>query len=142
MFAVPLKSIPLEEPTINLTSMLDVVLLLIMYFMLATRFIEEERQYDIQLPTASSGAALTSQPDEIVVNIAETGVITVRTQTQTVEELEGLLKSAREAFPGQIVIVRGDGRVPYQRVMDVMSAVRRSGIRNVSLANRPPEGEE
>jgi biopolymer transport protein ExbD len=136
---LPLKSIPLEEPTINLTSMLDVVLLLIMYFMLATRFIEEERQYDIQLPTASNAAALTGQPDEIVVNIQENGALTVRSQTLTEAELETLLQEAVERFPGQTVIVRGDGRVPYQRVMDVMSAIRRAKIRNLSLANRPGE---
>jgi len=134
---VPLKSMPLEEPAINLTSMLDVVLLLILYFLFATQFIQEEQQYDIQLPTVPEAVALTGQPDEIVVNVEESGLITVRSEHKSLTELQTLLEQAREKFPGQAVIVRGDGRVPYQKVMDVMSIVRRAGIRNLSLANRP-----
>ncbi len=134
---MPLKSLPLEEPSINLTTMLDVVMLLIIFFMLGTQFTEAERQYDIQLPTVADTAALTGQPDEIVVNVQEDGQITVRTERRTLAELEALLIEARERFPGQTVIVRGDGRAVYQQIMDVMSTVRRAGIRNLSLANRP-----
>lgn len=128
---------PLEEPAINLTSMLDVVLLLILYFLFATQFIQEEQQYDIQLPTVPDAVALTGQPDEIVVNVEESGLIVVRSEQKSLTELQALLELAREKFPGQAVVVRGDGRVPYQKVMDVMSIVRRAGIRNLSLANRP-----
>ncbi|MDX1970274.1 MAG: biopolymer transporter ExbD [Planctomycetaceae bacterium] len=134
---MPLKSMPLEEPAINLTSMLDVVLLLILYFLFATQFIQEEQQYDIQLPTVPDAVALTGQPDEIVVNVEESGLIVVRSEQKSLTELQALLELAREKFPGQAVVVRGDGRVPYQKVMDVMSIVRRAGIRNLSLANRP-----
>lgn len=134
---MPLKSLPLDEPGINLTSMLDVVMLLIIFFMLGTQFTEEERQYDIQLPTVAETAALTGQPDEIVVNIQEDGAITVKSERKSLGELEALLQEARERFPGQAVVIRGDGRIVYQRIMDVMSTVRKSGIRNLSLANRP-----
>lgn len=135
--AVPLKSLPLDEPGINLTSMLDVVMLLIIFFMLGTQFTEDEREYDIQLPTVADTAALTGQPDEIVVNVQENGTITVKSESKSLAELESMLKDARERFPGQSVVIRGDGRIPYQQMMDVMSAVRKSGIRNLSLANRP-----
>jgi len=70
---VPLKSIPLEEPTLNLTPMLDVVLNLLVFFMLATQFKEYERQYDIQLPSVADATALTGQPDEIIVNVQADG---------------------------------------------------------------------
>ena len=117
--------------------MLDVVMLLIIFFMLGTQFTEEERQYDILLPTVADTAALTGQPDEIVVNIEEGGTISVRSQNQTLDELSVLLKNAVERFPGQAVVIRGDGRIPYQQVMDVMSTVRKAGVRSLSLANRP-----
>lgn len=136
---MPLKSLPLDEPTINLTSMLDVVMLLIIFFMLGTQFREEERQYDIQLPTVSDATALTGQPDEIVVNVSVEGTITLRGKSRSIEEVEAELKEASQTFPGQAVVVRGDGRVVLQKVMDVMAAVRRAGIRNLSLANRPQE---
>ncbi|MBI1347486.1 biopolymer transporter ExbD [bacterium] len=136
---MPLKSLPLDEPGINLTSMLDVVMLLIIFFMLGSQFTEEERQYDIQLPTVADTPALTGQPDEIVVNIREDGRISARKVEMTLEELAAFLQDAAERFPGQAVVVRGDAHTEYQHVMDVMSTARKAGIRNLSLANRPRE---
>ena len=75
---MPLKTEPLEEPTINLTSMLDVVMLLIIFFMVGTKFSEEERQTGIQVPTVSENLALSGQPDEIIVNVTVDGKITVQ----------------------------------------------------------------
>jgi biopolymer transport protein ExbD len=137
---MPLKTSQLEEPSINLTSMLDVVMLLIIFFMLSTQFREEERQYDVKLPTVSDAAALTGQPDEIIVNVAANGEITVRQATVDLAQLEAMMRLAYEKFAGQGVILRGDGSAPYQRIMDVMSACRRGGIQNLSLAHRPNGG--
>lgn len=133
---MPLKTLPLEEPTINLTSMLDVVLNLIIFFMISTQFIQEERQYDVKLPTVSAATALSGQPDEIVVNVLADGSFQIKGDRVGNQELLTLLKFARERFPGQSVVVRADGDGKYQPVMDVLSACRVAGIRNVSLANR------
>ena len=139
---MPLKSSQLEEPTINLTSMLDVVMLLIIFFMLATEFSEEERQYDVKLPTVADATALTGQPDEIVVNVSANGAISVRNAAVDLTDLEAVMRLAHEKFAGQGVIIRGDGAGQYQYVMDAMSACRRAGIKNLSLAHRPKEGAE
>lgn len=131
---MPLKTEPLEEPTINLTSMLDVVMLLIIFFMVGTTFSEEERQAGIQIPTVSNNAALSGQPDEIIINITVDGNITVRKETHTLESLKKMLESAKEVFPGQRVVIRGDGRGTYQQVADVISTCTTAGITKVSLA--------
>lgn len=133
---MPLKTLPLDEPSINLTSMLDVVLNLIIFFMISTQFIQEERQYDVKLPTVSEATALSGQPDEIVVNVLANGSLMVKGKSVATAELELLLTVARERFPGQAVVVRADGDGKYQPVMDVLAACRRADIRNVSLANR------
>lgn len=134
---MPLKLDPLEEPSINLASMLDIVMLLLMFFMIGTQFKDQERQYDIQLPLVADATALSGQPDEIVLNIAVDGTITVSGQRRSLPEVEEWLGGVRRNFPGQSVIIRGDGRGEYQHIMDVMAAVRRAGIRNLSLANKP-----
>lgn len=133
---MPLKSLPLDEPSINLTSMLDVVLNLIIFFMISTQFIQEERQFDVKLPTVSEATALSGQPDEIVVNVLSNGDLVLKGKTVTAGELEAVLKFARERFPGQAVVIRADGEGKYQPVMDVLALCRRVEIRNVSLANR------
>jgi biopolymer transport protein ExbD len=136
---MPLKTIPLDEPGINLTSMLDVVMLLIMFFMAGTQFKDVERQYDIQLPTVQDATAVSGLPDEIVVNVQRDGQLVVRAEVRTPEGLEALLREARERYPGQAVVVRGDADVPYRHIMQAMGACRRAGIRNLSLAYRPGE---
>lgn len=137
---MPLKTSQLEEPSINLTSMLDVVMLLIIFFMLSTQFREEERQYDVKLPTVADATALTGQPDEIIVNVAADGTITVHQEAVSLSDLEAVMRLAHDRFAGQAVIIRGDGSGQYQHVMDVMAACRRAGIKNLSLAHRPKAG--
>lgn len=134
---MPLKTEPLEEPSINLTSMLDVVMLLIIFFMVGTKFSEEERQTGIQVPTVSENLALSGQPDEIIVNVNVDGKVKVRSDELTLEGLKTMLAEAREVFPGQAVVIRGDGRGEYQTVMDVISTCKIAGIKNVSLAHTP-----
>lgn len=138
---MPLKTEPLDEPTMNLTSMLDVVMLLIIFFMVSTKFSEEERQSTVQVPTVSDSVAMSSQPDELIVNVTVDGQISVRTKPYTLESLKEMLIGVREGFPGQAVVIRGDGRGTYQTVVDVMSAVKSAGIKTVSLAHSPiPKG--
>lgn len=134
---MPLKTEPLEEPSINLTSMLDIVMLLIIFFMVGTKFSEEERQTGIQVPSVSDNVALSSQPDEIIINVTVDGNVSVRNETYTLETLKAMLESARGVFPGQGVVIRGDGRGNYQAVMDVISACKAAGIKTLSLAHTP-----
>ena len=134
---MPLKTAPLEEPSINLTSMLDVVMLLIIFFMVGTKFAEEERQTGIQLPNVSENFALSGQPDEIVVNVDANGKVKVQGEDLTPDSLRILLDAARFAFPNQAVLIRGDGRCEYQQVMDVFSTCKEVVIKNVSVAHAP-----
>lgn len=134
---MPLKTEPLEEPSINLTSMLDVVMLLIVFFMVGTKFSEEERQTAIQVPSVSDNLAMSGQPNEIIVNVTADGKVSVRSESHTLDSLKSMLEAARQTFPGQGVIIRGDGRGNYQYVMDVLSTCKAAGIRSVSLAYSP-----
>ena len=134
---MPLKTEPLEEPSINLTSMLDIVMLLIIFFMVSTKFAEEERQTGIQLPSVSENFALSGQPDEIVVNVDLDGKVKVQNEDLTLDSLRIMLDAARFAFPNQAVVIRGDGRCEYQTVMDVFSTCKEAGIKNVSVAHTP-----
>ena len=138
---MPLKTEPIDEPNLNLTPMIDVVFLLIIFFMVGTRFTQLERQYDINLPTVSDAQPLTEKPDDIVVNVSREGGIVVRGEAKTPEQLEAELATARENYPGQGVVIRGDAQGAYQNVMDVLVLCRRAGIAAVSLSGQPVTGE-
>ena len=138
---MPLKMEPLEEPNLILTPVIDIMLLLLIFFMVATEFADEERSIDIELPTASETAALVSLPDPATVNVTAAGEIFLQGDSVAVPDLEQRLAAMRENYPGQAVLVRGDGAAAYQRIIDVLAAVKRAGIASVSLANRPAEQE-
>jgi biopolymer transport protein ExbD len=133
---MPLKVEPLEEPYLNMTPMVDVILNLLIFFMLGTRFAEEERQLDIQLPRVTHAQSLTAPPDEIIVNVFADGRLVVNQKPTSPSELQSLLATAYARFDDQAVLIRGEGHGRYQSVMDVLSICQRAGIHNYSLATQ------
>lgn len=134
---MPLKTLPAEEPNLNLTPMVDIVFLLIIFFMVGTQFSEMERSIDVQLPTATDVAPLTGVPDAKVVDIRADGSIHFEKSEVPLEELQARLERAREAFADQAVILRGDRECQYQKIMDVLAVCQRARIASISLANKP-----
>jgi biopolymer transport protein ExbD len=132
---MPLRTEQGEEPNINLTPMIDVVLNLMIFFMVGTQFIELERQYEISLPTVTEAQPLTSLPDEIIVNVSKDGTLYLGQDKIDVNALEARLRDARKRYAEQMVVIRGDGEGRYQEVMSVLNVCRRAGISNIQLAN-------
>jgi biopolymer transport protein ExbD len=133
---VPLKVEPLEEPYLNMTPMVDVILNLLIFFMLGSRFAAEEQQVDIQLPKVSQAQPLTAPPDEIVINVFADGHLVVDQNSVSADELKRLLAEARQRYRDQAVLIRGDGKVDYQSVMDVLSICQSAEISKYSLATQ------
>jgi biopolymer transport protein ExbD len=134
---MPLRTESLEEPSLNLTPMIDIVFLLIIFFMVGTRFSEIEQQFDVELPTAAAVEPLSRQPDAIVVNVTRSGQVSVKGEGLSLEELQQRLESARKAWSEQAVLIRGDGEGVYQAVIDVMNVCHKAKIHRFSLAFQP-----
>ena len=64
-----------EEFVVNLTPLIDVVFLLLIFFMVSTTFLEPEREIEVELPTAESGGEPQEAPDELILNIVKDGGI-------------------------------------------------------------------
>lgn len=143
---MPLKLPEPEEPVLNLTPMVDVVLQLVIFFMVGTSFVERDRkrehQYEVALPTVTEAQPLTALPDELVVNVARDGQLFLGREPRTAGELEGELQAAVARYQDQAVVVRGDGEGPYQHVMTVLNLCKRAGVANVQLANRLEAGTQ
>lgn len=134
---MPLKAFSAEdEPTINMTPMIDCVFLLLIFFMVGTTFSKQERHLEIKLPTVSNAMPLTSAPDEIVLTILSEGSVQVGTEKFDLAQLQAHLQEAKKRFAEQAVIVRGSGPDPYQYVADVLEVCERAEISNISLASR------
>jgi biopolymer transport protein ExbD len=123
-----------ELPTLNLTAMIDVLLCLIIFFVLGTKFIEHERQIELKLPHVKAGDALTAAPEKKTINVYEDGQITLDGKSVTLEELTARLAAARAQYRALGVMVRGDGAATFQRVASVLNACKRAGIADLAIA--------
>jgi biopolymer transport protein ExbD len=127
-----------ELPHINMTPMVDVVLCLLVFFMVATRLYDwDESEFRVQVPQVGSAAPLTEAPDDLVLTIVGPGRVEMLGQSFGLVTLGAELRSARERYADQAVQVRGDAGLTYQDVADVLSACEEAGIANVRLRVRP-----
>ena len=136
---MPLKTDTLEEPQLNLTPMIDVVFLLIIFFMVGARFTEEshDQQFDVELPSASAVQTMSRTPDPLVITVYRSGRIQLKNRDLNQTELVQELKAAKDAYADQAVLIRGDGEGQYQAVIDVMNACYQVQIKKFSLAFQP-----
>ena len=123
-----------DDARVNLTPMIDVVFLLIIFFMVATKFHELEREIDVALPKTSDAQPLTEPPQEIIINVKRDGTVTIRGRTLSLDDLRALLATAKASYPDQTVLVRGDEKAYYGRVARVLGVCKGVGIDNSNLA--------
>ncbi len=120
--------------TLTLTPLIDVVFLLLIFFLVATRFAQEDRELDVMLPAASEARPLTVQPKEMFVNVDRDGRYFVDGKTLDGDEIENVLEQAVVDNPvNQSVIIRADKRVQLDSVVFVMNACNKVGIFDYSL---------
>lgn len=125
---------------VNLTPMIDMVFLLLIFFLVTSRFAEEDRELDVVLPSASEARPLTAKPKEIFVNIDQAGKLFVDGRVITSVELDRFLTRAASDNPlGQSVVIRADKRVVLDNVVVVMNLCNKAGIRDYSITTA---GEE
>ena len=133
---MPLRTQPLDDPQLNLTPMIDVVIQLVIFFMVGTQFVDNERKIDIALPLVGQAAPLTETPDEMVVNVSKEGEISIGSKTVSAEQLRDQLQEAKRRYAAQAVVIRGDMNCIYQQVMTVVDICKQAGIENLQVATR------
>ncbi|QDU93365.1 ExbD/TolR family protein [Lignipirellula cremea] len=133
---MPLKTQWEEQPSLNLTPMIDIVFLLIIFFMVGTKFTELERSMQLEVPQVSEAGALAPAPKKQVINIYRDGRIALNNDVLTLEELEARLTQARASYSELGVIVRGDGDGSFQNVATVLGACRKAGVSDMGIAVR------
>jgi biopolymer transport protein ExbD len=134
---MPLKPQSDEIPTLNLTSMIDVLMLLIIFFMVGTKFIESEKAMQLKIPKVDDRAkALADVPAKRVVNVYRDGSITLDGKSLSLEQLTKRLAVARRQYKGLGVTVRGDSDTNFQRVASVLNACKQAGIADLGISVR------
>jgi biopolymer transport protein ExbD len=123
-----------EKPQIILTNLIDVILLLVFFFMITSSFAKDQRQIPVNVPTAQSGATL----DENVVSlqVSENGHIFLSGQEITLAELGTRLPEVLRDSPGTSIVVEADQQVDYGKIIGLLDVVRQAGGSNIGLSVR------
>tara|TARA_R110002049_G_scaffold2750_2_gene21345 strand:- start:33122 stop:33541 length:420 start_codon:yes stop_codon:yes gene_type:complete len=132
---------PSEDATINLTPMIDVVFLLVIFFMVGSKFSEAESRMNVSVPSVGQLQSIARMPDERVVEVTSDGVIALDGQSVTIEQLAAELQIQHQNYPGLKVVVRADESSSLQRYFEVLHAVKSSGVEQMGVAARVmPQG--
>lgn len=127
---------PPETASINLTPMIDVVFLLVIFFMVGSRFDDGESRVEVNVPGASEMRSMARLPDERIVEFTSMGALTLDGASVSPEQLTGILKSQHDNYPALKVAVRADESIPYGQVNEVFHRVRASGVEQITVTGK------
>ena len=126
---------PLRSASFNMTPMIDVVFLLIIFFLVSSHLAQQEIQPDLELPVAASGGPPPPSTPRVTVNLRADGQLLLGSQPVTADELGRRLQHERQRVGRDLEVrLRSDRQVAYRHVEPVLVACAKSGIWNVTFA--------
>ena len=123
-----------HHPGIQLAPLVDVLLLLLIFFLLTWNAARNENELDVKVPKASAAKEKSAPVGDVVVNVKADGNVVVNRRTLNTTELTDLLKSLVALNSEQAVIIRGDETGAYKNIIGVLNICTDAGITNVAFA--------
>jgi len=127
----------------NMTPMIDVVFLLIIFFLLSSHLARQENQVALSLPTATTGEDVWDETTpRVTLNVLPDGVILLNGRRVSVSELVARLQAVREELGARTEMrVRADREVAYRHISPILAAATQSGLWSVTFAVIRPEDQ-
>ncbi len=134
---------PRAQPEVNLTSLIDVVLLLLIFFMVSTSFVKQS-QIAIRLPEAESTAVVEETPQQIDIMITESGTYLINNRELINNRPETIRNALQKVAAGNTQLpltISADANARHQHVVTAMDVAGRLGFTKISIAtvNDPVE---
>jgi len=127
-----------EPASMQLAPMIDIVFLLLIFFIVTWQYTRSETELSVSVPTAEEGVQKNRTQGEIIINVLADGSLRVEGNNVNFVELGEKLTKIAKQFKNQPIRIRGDGGVSYQRIVEVIDTCQKSGIWNISFATQRP----
>lgn len=127
---------PRSGPVVPMAAMVDILFLLLVFFVTASSLRDHDRVIEVTLPgteTDQSGSGSTP----IIITVDAEGRTSIGGQVFTLAELRKKLSQRAEKYPDDPVDLRGDTRCDFGTMISVFDAVRAAGMRHVNIHTRP-----
>lgn len=128
-----------EAAGFQIAPMVDIVFLLLIFFLVTWNFARHETELDVKVPTAKEGKESRRSVGEVIINVKNDGSIVINRKTVSAEELGGTLCKISELYPDQAVVLRGDQSADYRHIVAVLDICRAANIWNVAFATGRPD---
>ncbi|HSH38957.1 MAG TPA: biopolymer transporter ExbD [Chthoniobacterales bacterium] len=123
-----------HHPGIQLAPLVDVLLLLLIFFLMTWNAARNENELDVKLPSASAAKENAAPAGPVVVNVKTDGTVIVNRRTLNASELADLLRNLVQLDAQQAIVIRGDETGAYKNVVDVLNICSQAGVSNVAFA--------
>ncbi len=123
------------RPQIVVTNLIDIILMLVFFFMITSSFARNQEKLPVNVPKASS--ATTMEIDNMTVQIAKNGHLFVSGKSIEMTALTEQIKTWTQNSPDRPILVEADQDANYGRIVFVLDAIRNAGAVNIGLATRP-----
>jgi biopolymer transport protein ExbD len=128
-----------RPPAINIVSLIDILCILLIFFIVTTTFKKDEPEVQIDLPQSAHGQE-SDRPDEpMVINVTKDGKILLKDGEVTLEQLPARLTDLRSRQPSLSFIMKADQGVPLGLFVKVLDASKDAGIENLGLSTDPSQ---
>ena len=118
----------------QIAPMVDILLVLLVFFIVTWNFSLSEKELDVKIPSATHSKESEAYVGQVVVNVRTDGSIVFNHKPISAEELIAKLRELAKLFPDQAVILRGDQNANYKYIVNVLDICRQANIWNVAFA--------
>ncbi len=123
----------------QIAPMVDILLVLLCFFIMTWSMARKENELDVRVPSANSANESNPVVNQTILNVKADGTVVINKKVLTSAELLEKLKNLAELYPDYAIILRGDIKTEYQRIVSVLDICRDAGIWNVAFATSKPE---
>jgi biopolymer transport protein ExbD len=127
-----------KMPSITVVSLIDILAILLIFFIVTTTFREKLPQLQINLPESKSAATEASEPKKaILLQIKGPEQITLDNKPVTAASLPSAIREVQRANPGCSITMQADKEAPFGTVVTVLDALQAVGVKNVPAVAKP-----
>ena len=129
-----------RAPSIIIVSLIDILAILLIFFIVTTTFRKNQPQLQINLPESKTAEQAPAEKDEpAVLRIKSAEQITLDEEPVTLDTLGEALKSLRSQAPSRPIAMQADREAPFGVIVSVLDALRDAGIKNIPAFTQPEE---
>lgn len=128
-----------RAPNVIIVSLIDILAILLIFFIVTTTFKKNLPQLKIALPQSSTAAASEAKAEPVMLEVQDEQTLRLGNRPVSLDGLAAALRDANEANPSRGIALQADEQVPFRVIVRVIDALREAGIKNLPAFARPAD---